>query len=48
VRSAGRILGAAYLLRGLVIGLVDHPLWVIIVAGGVAGGPGAPSAPWGW
>lgn len=34
VRSAGRILGAAILLRGFVIGLVDHPLWIIIVAGG--------------
>jgi hypothetical protein len=34
VRSAGRILGAAVLLRGFVIGLVDHPLWIIIVAGG--------------
>jgi hypothetical protein len=37
VRSAGWILGGAYLLRGLVIGLIDHPLWVIIVAGGIGG-----------
>jgi hypothetical protein len=45
VRSAGRILFAAVLLRGFVIGLVDHPLWIIIVAGGV---PGAHAGPWGW
>jgi len=45
VRNPGRLLGAAYLLRGLVIGLVDHPLWVIIVAGGL---PRWHAGPWGW
>ena len=45
VRSASRILGASLLVRGFVIGLVDHPLWIIIVAGGV---PGANPGPWGW
>jgi hypothetical protein len=45
VRNAGRILGASLLVRGFVIGLVDHPLWVIIVAGAV---PGAHPGPWGW
>ena len=45
VRNAGRILGAAFLVRGFVIGLVDHPLWIIIVAGAV---PGANPGPWGW
>lgn len=29
-----RVLVGAILVRGLVIGLVDHPLWVIIVSGG--------------
>src|SRR5262249_27122908 len=38
-------IGAAYLLNGLVIGLVDHPLWIIIVSGGV---PGMHAALWGW
>jgi hypothetical protein len=38
VREAGRVLTAGYLLRGLVIGLSDDPLWIIIVAGGVADG----------
>jgi len=45
VRNAGRILGASVLVRGFVIGLVDHPLWVIIVAGGV---PGLHAGLWGW
>jgi hypothetical protein len=45
VRAAGRILGAAVLARGFVIGLVDHPLWIIIVAGGV---PGLHPGSWGW
>jgi hypothetical protein len=45
VRNAGRILGASILVRGFVIGLVDHPLWVIIVAGGV---PGLHAGLWGW
>ncbi|HEX3758562.1 MAG TPA: hypothetical protein VHW23_07630 [Kofleriaceae bacterium] len=45
VRDPRRLLGAAYLLRGLVIGLVDHPLWEIIVAGAI---PGWHAAPWGW
>jgi hypothetical protein len=35
VRAGGRILSAGFLLRGLVIGLSDHPLWIIIVAGGI-------------
>jgi hypothetical protein len=35
VRAAGAILTAGYLLRGLVIGLSDDPLWIIIVAGGL-------------
>jgi hypothetical protein len=38
VRAAGRILTTGYLLNGLVIGLSDHPLWIIIVAGGITGG----------
>lgn len=44
VRNASRLLGASVLARGFVIGLIDHPLWVIIVAGGV---PGVHAA-WGW
>jgi hypothetical protein len=44
VRSASRILGASILVRGFVIGLVDHPLWIIIVAGGV---PGVHAGLWG-
>lgn len=35
VRAAGAILAAGYLLRGLVIGYSDNPLWIIIVAGGI-------------
>jgi hypothetical protein len=35
VRAAGAILSAGYLLRGLVVGWSDDPLWVIIVAGGI-------------
>lgn len=35
VRAAGAILGAGYVLRDLVIGLSDDPLWIIIVAGGL-------------
>ena len=38
VRAAGALLTAGYLLRGLVIGLSDDPLWIIIVAGGIPGG----------
>jgi hypothetical protein len=38
VRAAGAILSAGYLLNGLVIGLSDDPLWIIIVSGGIAGG----------
>jgi hypothetical protein len=37
VRTAGGLLAAGYWLRGLVIGLSDDPLWVIIVAGGIGG-----------
>jgi len=35
VRGAGAVLSAGYWLRGLVIGLSDDPLWIIIVAGGI-------------
>jgi hypothetical protein len=35
VRNAGAMLAAGYLLRGLVVGLSEHPLWIIIVAGGM-------------
>ena len=38
VRAAGKILTAGYLLHGLVVGLSDNPLWIIIVSGGVSGG----------
>jgi hypothetical protein len=37
VRGAGAVLTAGYWLRGLVIGLSDDPLWIIIVAGGIGG-----------
>jgi hypothetical protein len=37
VRTAGAVLAAGYWLRGLVIGLSDDPLWIIIVAGGIGG-----------
>ena len=37
VRAAGGVLTAGYWLRGLVIGMSDDPLWVIIVAGGIGG-----------
>jgi len=33
VRSSSRVVGAGRVLRGLVLGLVDDPLWIIIVAG---------------
>lgn len=35
VRSAAGVLGTGYWLRGLVLGLSDDPIWIIIVAGGV-------------
>ena len=35
VRAAGKILTAGYLLHGLVVGLSDNPLWIIIVSGGL-------------
>jgi len=35
VRASGGVLTAAYWLRGLVVGLSDDPLWIIIVAGGI-------------
>jgi hypothetical protein len=35
VRAAGKLLAVGYVLRGLVIGLSDHPVWIIIVAGGI-------------
>ncbi len=37
VRAAGAVLTAGYWLRGLVVGLSDDPLWIIIVAGGIGG-----------
>jgi hypothetical protein len=40
VRSAGWILAGGFLLRGTVLTLIEHPLWVIIVAGGIPGGIG--------
>ena len=33
VRSSARVIGAGRVLRGFVIGLLDDPLWIIIVAG---------------
>lgn len=48
VRNPRRLLGAAYLLRGVVIGLVDHPLWVIIVAGAIPRWPSWHAGLWGW
>ena len=35
VRDARRVLAVGWLIRGFVIGLVDHPLWVIVVSGGL-------------
>jgi hypothetical protein len=35
VKSSGAVLATGYWLRSLVIGLVDDPLWIIIVAGGI-------------
>jgi len=35
VRAAGAVLSIGYWLRGLVIGMSDDPLWIIIVAGGI-------------
>ncbi len=35
VRVAGRILAVGYVIRGVVFGLVDNPLWRIIVSGGL-------------
>lgn len=35
VRGPGRLLLAGWLLSSVVIGLIDHPVWVIIVAGGL-------------
>ncbi|HET9626594.1 MAG TPA: hypothetical protein VFP84_34765 [Kofleriaceae bacterium] len=31
--DARRVLVVAWLLKGVVIGLIDHPLWIIIVSG---------------
>jgi hypothetical protein len=33
VRNAGRLLTAGWLARGFVVGLSDHPLWIIVVSG---------------
>jgi hypothetical protein len=38
IRESRPVLGVGYVLRGVVIGMIDHPLWVIIVAGGIAAG----------
>jgi hypothetical protein len=38
IRPANRISSAGWILRGIVINLIDHPLWVIIVASGAAAG----------
>jgi len=46
VRNAGRIVSAGWLARGLVLGLSDNPLWIIIVDGGFDGG--LSSALWAW
>lgn len=35
VRSSGAALGAGYMLSGFVIGLIDDPVWEIIVSGGI-------------
>jgi hypothetical protein len=35
VRNASRVLSAGWLISGFVIGLSDHPLWRIIVSGGL-------------
>lgn len=35
VRDANRLLSLGWLVSGLVIGLSDHPLWRIIVSGGL-------------
>jgi hypothetical protein len=35
VRGPGPLLTAGWLLSGLVVGLSDHPVWIIIVAGGL-------------
>jgi hypothetical protein len=33
VRDARRLVSAGWVARGFVLGLIDHPLWVIIVGG---------------
>lgn len=49
VRNASRLISLGWLVRGLVLGLSDNPLWVIIVDGGDAGlGGGLSSALWAW
>ena len=35
MRAAGALLAAGYLLRGLVVGAIDDPLWIIVVSGGI-------------
>ena len=32
VRNAGRLITAGWIARGFVIGLSDHPLWIIVVS----------------
>ena len=46
VRNAGRILTAGWFVRGLVLGLSDHPLWGIIVDGAPDGGLSRMVASW--
>ena len=33
VRNAGRLLGIGWLARGFILGLSDHPVWIIVVSG---------------
>jgi len=33
VRDARRLLSVGWIARGLVLGLIDHPLWVIVIGG---------------
>jgi hypothetical protein len=33
VREARRLVSAGWVVRGLVLGLIDHPVWVIVIGG---------------
>lgn len=35
VRDAQRVIAAGWVISGFVIGLIDHPLWIIVVSGGL-------------